>query len=239
MTSVAIMQPTYLPWMGYFGMIDSVDVFVFYDDVQFVQRSWQRRNKIKTANGWTWLTVPVIECFGQNINEVRVNNDINWSEKHWKSIVHSYKKAPYFEEFSPEFGEYYNSEHKMLLDVNLTFIKAVCRRLGIKTELILSSELGVDGSKTDRLINVLKKVGADRYISSPASGCYMENDKFFNNNIDLFWYEFSHPQYNQLYGEFIPYMSVIDLLFNEGAENSIDLIRSGKEGSLRRETSLL
>lgn len=213
-----IVQPIYLPWMGYFGLIDIADTFVFYDDVQFVKQSWQQRNKIKTQNGWIWLTVPVFQNFGQKINEVKINNNLNWRDKHWKSIKHHYSKAPLFEEYMSIFEEIYEKNWKYLVDLNVTLIKEITEILDLKTEFMFSSELNAKGTKTERLINILNKIGADEYVSGPAAKSYIEIERFKNEGISLYWYEFNHPNYPQLYGDFIPYLSVIDLLFNAGNE---------------------
>ena len=228
-----ILQPMYLPWMGYFGLIDVADVFVFYDDVQFVERSWQRRNKIKMPNGnWIWLTVPVIKKFGQKINEVRINNNINWSEKHWKSIRHAYSKAPHFKDYADIFENVYKRKWDYLVDLNVTIIKKISELLGLDdTKFIFSSKLNVEGKKTDRLINILNKIGADEYISGPTAKAYIEPEKFKKAGIKLYWFEFNHPVYPQLYGDFIPYLSVIDLLFNTG-DKAINYIKKGVRNSL-------
>ena len=234
MRTVAIMQPTYLPWIGYFGMIDMADVFIFYDDVQFVKQSWQQRNRIKTQDGWIWLVVPVFQNFGQRINKVKINNNQNWSKKHWKSIEYSYNKAPFFNEYIASFKEIYEREWEYLVDLNITLIKKMSEILGLDTKFVLSSELrGVDGAKTDRLINILKLTGADEYLTAPATKVYIEPEKFKGNDITLYWYEFKHPMYAQLYCDFVPYLSVIDLLFNMGGE-SIKLIREGEENAVKR-----
>jgi len=228
-----ILQPTYLPWIGYFGLIDLADVFVFYDDVQFVERSWQRRNKIKMPNGnWIWLSVPAIQKFGQKINEVKINNNTNWAEKHWKSIKYAYSKAPFFKDYAPIFEELYKKEWTYLSDLNITLIEKIVELLGLNaTKFIPSSELKVEGEKTARLISILNKTGADEYISGPAAKVYVEANKFKMEGITLYWYEFNHPIYPQLYGDFIPFMSVIDLLFNIG-ENAMSYIREGSKNAL-------
>ena len=228
-----ILQPTYLPWVGYFGLIDIADVFVFYDDVQFVERSWQRRNKIKMPNGnWIWLSVPVIQKFGQKINEITVNNNTKWAEKHRKSIKHAYSKAPFFKDYAPIFEELYKKEWTYLSDLNITLIKKITELSGLNdTKFIRSSELKVEGEKTDRLINLLTKIGADEYISGPAAKAYVEAEKFKKAGITLFWYEFNHPTYPQLYGDFIPYLSIIDLLLNTG-KDTMDYIRKGSKNAL-------
>ena len=173
-----ILQPMYLPWMGYFGMIDIADVFVFYDDVQFSNQSWQQRNRIKTNNGVVWLTVPVLKNFGQKINEVKINNSTNWRKKHLKTIKYSYSKAPYFKDYKDIFEEIYDKEWEYLCELDIHIIKTISEILGLKTKFILSSELNVEGKKTDRLINVLKKINATEYISGPSAKAYIEPEKF-------------------------------------------------------------
>jgi hypothetical protein len=228
-----ILQPMYLPWMGYFGMIDIADVFVFYDDIQFVERSWQRRNKIRTyTKNEVWLTVPVIKKFGQKINEVKINNSTNWREKHRKTIKYSYSKAPYFKDYKDIFEEIYDKEWEYLCELDIHIIKTISEILGLKTKFILSSELNVEGKKTDRLINVLKKINATEYISGPSAKAYIEPEKFKKEKISLCWFEFNHPTYSQIHGEFIPYLSVIDLLFNVG-EEAIKYIREGEKNAIK------
>ena len=232
--TIAVMQPTYLPWIGYFGMIDMADVFIFYDDVQFVKQSWQQRNRIKTQDGWIWLVVPVFQNFGQRINKVKINNNQNWSKKHWKSIQYNYSKAPFFNEYGGSFREIYEKEWEYLVDLNITLIKKISEILGLDTKFMLSSELrGVEGTKTDRLINILKLIGADEYVTGPGTKAYIEPEKFKRNDIMLYWYEFKHPSYKQLYGDFVPYLSVIDLLYNMGGE-SVQVIREGEENAVKR-----
>lgn len=230
----AIVQPMYLPWIGYFGMIDLADAFVFYDDVQFVERSWQRRNRIKMPSGkWIWLSVPIRSKFGQSINEVRINNDIAWAERHWSCIKHAYNRAPFFKEYETVFEEVYVRKWDYLVDLDIALIKTITKRLGISIgRLIRSSELGADGKKTTRLINVLEKIGANEYISGPSAMNYIERNGFGAANIRLYWYEFNHPKYDQLYGEFVPSLSSIDLLFNVGPR-SLEIIRKGSENALK------
>jgi hypothetical protein len=239
MCTIAVMQPTYLPWIGYFGMIDMADVFIFYDDVQFVKQSWQQRNRIKTQDGWIWLVVPVFQNFGQKINQVKINNNQNWPKKHWKSIQYNYSKAPFFNEYMAFIEEIYEKEWDYLADLNITLIKRISEFLGLDTEFMLSSELrGVEGTKTDRLINILKLIGADEYLTAPATKAYIEPEKFKGNDIMLYWYEFNHPTYKQLYGDFVPHLSVIDLLFNTGGE-SINVIREGEENAVKEHDSVI
>ena len=230
---VAISQPTYLPWMGYFGLMDAVDLFVFYDDTQFVKQSWQQRNRIKTSKGELWLTVPVVRQFGQEIKDVKIDNSTNWSKKHIRSIMYNYEKSPYYEEFYPIMEDLYNQKWQTLLELNLSIIKTLMDFTGINTETMLSSELNTTGTKTDRLVEMLDKIGATEYVSGPAARSYLDKEKLEENGFSLYWYEFEHPVYPQLYGEFIPYLSAIDLIFNTG-EGAAEIIRRGGKNAIKR-----
>lgn len=232
---VVITQPTYLPWMGYFGMMDVADTFLLYDDVQFERRSWQCRNKIKFAEEqWLWLSVPIVHQ-GQDIpiNKVEICNSTNWREKHWKSIYYAYHKAPYFGDYKKPLEEIYHSEWVSLCDLNTTIIQELAHLIGVNMpRIIKTSELeGVTGNKTDRLLSILTKIGADAYISSRGAENYLEPEKFKKHNIKLYWYQYHHPVYPQIGGDFMPYMSVIDLLFNTG-EKAMDYIRKGLEDTV-------
>ena len=224
-----IEQPTYLSWAGYYGMMDISDVFVFYDDVQFSRQSWQQRNKIKASNGnWMWLSIPVLQNFGQKIKEVKIDNATNWRKKHWESIYQSYHKAPYFKQYQDDIERIYRVEWEYLSDWNIFIILIVSGLLGIKmTNLVKSSELkGLVGNKTDRLLQVLGKIGADEYITSYGTKVYIESQKFKDRNIKLRWYEYKPLVYSQTRGEFFPYLSAIDLLLNTGSE-ALRYIREG------------
>ena len=229
----AILQPAYLPWSGYFGLIDLVDVFIYYDDVQFVKQSWQQRNKIKSQNSKIWLTVPIYRKFGQKINSVRINNSTNWINKHYKSIYHSYNKATYFEKYDKEISKIYDEDWEYLCDSDIYIIEELSKLMKLnKPTFIKSSDIeDIKGKKTDRLLNILDSLDIDEYISGPAARNYIEPLKFINTNIKLFWYEFNHPIYPQIGEDFSPYMSVIDLLFNTG-EESVNFIRKGCNDSL-------
>lgn len=222
-----IMQPTYISWMGYFDLIDQSDIFVFLDNVQFEKQSWQQRNKIKTHQGVIWLTVPVLQNLGQKINEVKVNNNSNWEEKHWKSIKYNYNKAPYFKRYFKFFEETYNTDWEYLVDLNIHVIKGACKQLNIKKDFIKSSNRNIKGRKTELLVGICKELNADTYLSPLGSAMYIEENNLFEREcIKLEYQHFERPIYKQLWGDFIPYMSVIDLLFNEG-DKSLDIIRSG------------
>jgi hypothetical protein len=221
--------------MGYFGMIDCADVFVFYDDVQFVERSWQRRNRVKLPNGKvTWLSVPVKSKFGQKINEVKISSSPDWKRKHWQTLKHAYGRAPSFREFETMFEEIYATTWEWLSDLNVTLTKRISERLGIRTtKFVSSSQLNISGQKTDRLIGVLKAIGANEYVSGPAANSYIEIEKFREERIELYWYEFDHPTYPQVHGEFLSHLSVVDLMFNVG-DKALGTIRAGGEKALKK-----
>lgn len=234
--------------MGYFGMIDQADVFVFYDDVQFSRDSWQQRNRVKIpeASGQTeWLTVPVVEDFGQDIRNVQIDQDREWQQEHLSTIRSAYgpesvpygtASATYFDDYIGIFEEVYEDSCKSLCDLNTRLIKTISEELGITTnvEFYLSSDFDISGSGTEKLIKTLQHINADGYISGPGAKDYLNVDEFIENGISLYWHEFDHPEYNQLYGDFVSHLSIIDALFNVGRETA-SLIRSGEENALVKE----
>lgn len=237
---IVITQPTYLSWIGYYGLIDLADIFVFYDDVQFERRSWQCRNKIINLNskeGYQWLTVPIIHNGQQEkINEVNINYGQNWQENHWKAICHSYCKTPYFKKYAEQIECIYNEKFNTISELNIYIIMQISKLIGVScNNFILSSDIkNVQGSKTDRLLSVIDNLNLDsekQYISSVKAKAYLEIEKFKNQGIDVYWFDYIHPQYNQMNTSFIPYLSILDLLFNEG-DNSLDIIRKNLIDSL-------
>jgi len=214
----AIHQPQYLPWLGYFDKIQRSDFFVLLDDVQYKKSEWQNRNKIKTHQGWQWLTVPVHYTFGQKINEVLINNNTNWCEKHYRTLVTNYSTAPYFNDYKDFFKEVYNKRWKYLCELNIYLIRNLATFLGIKTELVKSSELQVNEQKTDRLVHICKKLQANVYLSGDGAREYLDLSLFANEKIRVVFQDFKHPVYSQVKcdGNFQPNMSMIDLLFNCG-----------------------
>ncbi|MDI6839375.1 MAG: WbqC family protein [bacterium] len=217
----AIHQPQYLPWLGYFDKLLRSDFFVLLDDVQYKKNEWQNRNKISTSHGWQWLTVPVHYTFGQKINEVLINNKTNWGKKHLHSLVINYSGTPYFKDYRAFFEEVYSKKWEYLCELNIYLIKNLATFLGIQTELVKSSDLQVDGQKTDRLVNICKKLQADIYLSGEGAREYLDLSLFENEKIKVVFQNFNHPIYPQvkLDGNFQPNMSVIDLLFNYGKDS--------------------
>ena len=226
---VAIMQPTYLPWIGYFAMMDRVDQFVLLDNVQFEKRSWQQRNRIKTVNSIVWLTVPVVTKGKreQLIKDVLIEKSGCFQDKHIKSITLNYKKSLYFDIYSNDLFEILNKGHIKLPELTIELIKKIKVMLGITTKLICSSELDVDGTKAELIAGICEELNATEYLSSPGSEEYInESDSFLKRNIPVNYHRFNNIEYKQNWGEFVPYISVIDLLFNMGSD-SLNIIRKG------------
>jgi hypothetical protein len=217
---VAILQPNYIPWKGYFDIINMVDIFVIYDDVQYTLRDWRNRNKIKTKRGLQWLTIPTDGTQKKIIKDVKIVWDDRWNVKHWKSIVINYSKAQYFKEYKDYFEEIYlNLKDQYLWEVDLKFIELITKILGINTKIILSSDLDYDRNltKTERLITILKELNATNYLSGPSAKNYIDENLFKKENIELEWMDYSgYPEYPQLYPPFVHEVSIIDLIFNTG-----------------------
>jgi len=217
---VAIHQPNFLPWIGYFYKMYKSDIFVFLDNVQFSKNSYQNRVKIKTSQGAQWLTLPVFHKFGQLTKDVRINNNEKWKEKHLKTIELNYKKAPYFNQiYNLLVKVYTNNKWELMTDFNIELITAICNFLDIKTKTIRASSLNTSGSATELLIDIVKKVGGDIYLSGKGGMKYQDENRFKEENITLIYTNFKHPVYPQLWGEFIEGLSIIDLLFNCGEES--------------------
>ncbi len=229
------MQPTYMPWIGYFALIDSVDIFWFSDDIQFERRSWQKRNRIKVSSGNSvWLTVPIEHEYRIKINEVKIKNSIDWRHDHWQTIYFNYSNAQCFNDYANKIKELYQKEWENLCDMNIYFINVLASLLGIKMpRIIKTSDLkGIEGHKTDRILSILRKLDADEYASVPGSRSYIEVDKFKKFGINFYWFEYQHPAYPQRWGDFIPYLSALDLLFNTGRE-AINYIREGEKDAFK------
>jgi hypothetical protein len=227
--TVGILQPSYLPWLGFFEQLHQVDIFVYYDDVQFEKGSWRNRNRIKTPTGPQWLTVPVL-IKGQNfplIRDVRINQTERWGKKHIKSIEQNYRKAPYFDTYAPKLFAIMEKGQEFLLDLNLELLSLLAEGLGITTPTVLASELGVTGKKSERLLKILRSLGATTFYEGSSGKDYIDIRLFAENNINLIYQEYVHPIYTQLHGEFIPYLSIIDLVFNHGPASLEILLQGG------------
>lgn len=227
MKKVAIVQSNYIPWKGYFDLINSVNEFILYDDMQYTKRDWRNRNKIKTAKGLMWLTIPV-QVKGKYYQKIRetVITDQQWNKNHWQSIVHNYFKAKYFYEYKEIFEDLYLScQESHLSRINYHFLTGICKILGINTQISWSMNYKLIEGKTERLVDLCKQAGATEYISGPAAKTYIDEELFRREGIKLRYMDYSkYPEYNQLFPPFEHGVSIIDLIFNEG-ENATKFIQ--------------
>lgn len=225
------MQPSYLSWIGYFGLMDLVDEFVILDSVQFDRRSWQQRNQIKTPDGPAWLTVPVHSKGkrSQLIKDVEIDVDRNFVKSHIRSIEQNYANAPHFNAYAPALFELLQQGHELLSGLTIELIEWFRGCLGIETPMRRASKMSCDGAKDILLANICRELGADVYVSPAGSKPYLDGSPVFGEySIEIRYFDFAHPSYRQLHGEFVPYMSIIDLLFNVGDE-SLAVIRQGAQ----------
>jgi len=237
MSRVAIMQPTYLPWLGYFDMIDQADIFVFLDSVQLAKRTWQVRNRIKTANGELMLTIPIKKTKTRSetvICEAIIDDDTGWRDVHTKTIEFAYKKSLYFNDVFPFIRELIYAHTNFLSTFTTNIIQCIADRIGIKKRCLFSSRLHQTVARKDTLlVTACKATDCNEYLSAPGSAEYIEKEspggEFLKEGIDLFYHHYEHPAYNQINGSFLPYMGIIDLLFNQGFDHSLAVIRSGRK----------
>jgi hypothetical protein len=223
-----ILQPSYIPWRGYFHQIQKADVFIFYDDVQYDKHGWRNRNQIKTAQGKQWLTIPVHSkgvTEGVPIKDVRIDWSKPWAKNHLKALTFAYNKAPYFNDYLPLLESFYARRDECLADLTIESTIALSRELGITaTRFLRSSELpGIHGVKTERLVQILERVGAKHYISGPSARDYVKKETFDEAGITLEYMEYNYPEYPQLYPPFDPYVTILDLLFMTG-KNAINYL---------------
>ena len=227
MTIVAIHQPEYLPWLGFFKKMMSSELFVFLDDAQFRKKGWQNRNRIRTKNGTALLSIPVHAHSYPNINEITIDNNKNWSKRHKKSILYNYAGAPYFEEFKDFIELLFEKKFEYLTDLNTEIIKFIMNELEIKPRIVFSSELKISKKGSDRVLDICKTVGADSYITVTVwAQSKLRTEEFKKSNIHVEFQKFRHPIYRQFYGKFIPEMSIIDLLFNEGKDGAKEILQN-------------
>jgi hypothetical protein len=215
---VAILQSNYIPWKGYFDLINSVDEFVLYDSAQFTKNDWRNRNRIKSSGGLLWLSIPVRHRFGQLIQDT-VICDPTWGRTHWRSLSQAYAKAPHFKIYKDVFEELYSrcGAESKLSNINYQFIKNVCAILGIKTTITWSRDYRMADGQTERLVDLCSQLGADEYLSGPAARDYIEPELFARANIKLVYADYSgYPEYPQIYPPFEHRVSILDLIFNTG-----------------------
>jgi len=218
-----VLQPSYIPWRGYFHQIYKADLFIFYDDVQYDRHGWRNRNRIKTAAGAKWLTIPLQSTGGRiketSICEMRMASETAWARKHFETIRHNYAKAPYFTRYRPMLDRWYTNPPVSLAEFTIDTTVELARELGIAgTKFLRSSSLASEGAKTDRLLAILKSVGATHYISGPAAKAYLDVEALQVTGISVEWMSYDYPEYAQLYPPFDPQLSALDVLLNTGPE---------------------
>ena len=223
-------QPLFIPWIGYFDKISKTDLFVIVDNVQFTTAGWIRRNTIKGSSGPQKIIVPVKEKkhLGQNIRDVLIDSDgnSNWREKHIRTFAFCYGKAPYFNEVMTFLERTYSRGWKNICQFNIELIHAVCEYLEITTKVIISSENNIQGGKTDLIVDICEKTGADTFmLGMGGSAAYADREFIASKGISVIMQQFRHPEYPQLFGDFVPNLSILDLLFNMGP-GSRDIVRS-------------
>ena len=218
---ISIVQSNYVPWKGFFDLIGQCDEYVIFDSVQYVKRHWHNRNRIKTANGIEWLTIPVVSKgrFEQPIDQVEIEKP--WADKHWRALELAYKHAPFFQHYAPTIKGWYELADKKILltDVNAVFLSGVCGMLGLKTRITRDTAYPAEGVKTERLLGILRAAGADRYLSGPSAQAYLDESAFKAAGVTPEWMDYQgYPEYPQLHGGFEHAVSVLDLLFNTGPD---------------------
>jgi len=213
---VTIHQPDFLPWLGFFDRWKQSDLFIILDDVQFIRRGWQHRDKIKTAQGIKWLSVSVKKK-GNYLSQLRyieLNNNINWKRQHIELIQRAYGKSKNFLNIFKNLKQIYLKNHILLIDLNMDLLKYCAQELSIKKPFIFSSTLNIKSVGTQRLVELVNAVGGDKYLTGTGAKEYLEENLFQNKNIKVLWQKFEHPIYNQMYGTFEKKLSIIDYLFN-------------------------
>jgi len=219
---IAIMQPNYLPWLGYFEMMYHCDTFVVLDDVQYNKKFWRNRNRIRVKDGAMWLTVPVLtkNKFKQSINEVQINHAVRWQDKHIRSLWLNYHRSPYFHKYYCHLEDILTKNNwNYLLDLDMAMLRLLAGTLNINTPLVTASSLSLEQRGEEKIIAICEKLGAQQLYDTYNSRNFIDIDTFGKRGIEVIFQQYRYPQYPQQYKPFLPYMSVIDLLFNCGDES--------------------
>lgn len=229
---IVILQPGYLPWLGFFDLMYKADTFVILDDVQYTVRDWRSRNRIKTPEGVMWLTVPVQGkgLRGKLIKDVEVDNTQQWQKKHLRSMESFYGKAEHFKEVIELINDIYRKNYTFLIDVDMDFILRAKEFLSLESKIVLSSEIPSTGKRDEKLLSICKHLNATHYLTGNAAKAYLRESIFKVKGITVEWHDYHLPYYNQLWlkkAGFISHLSIIDLLFNHGAD-SLSVLTSKK-----------
>lgn len=226
---VVVLQPGYLPWLGFFDQMRRADVFVYYDDVQYDTHGWRNRNRIKTQHGPIWLTVPVRHSGldKPRIIDVTIDARTKWAKKHVATVRQAYAAAPFAKQYLPALEETLMRPWERLVDLDIAVTGLIAGWLSLERRIERASELGIGGGQTERLVNICRRFGATRYLSGSAARDYLDVSLFDQNGIVVEWQDYVHPVYPQLHGEFVPYMSAIDVVFNCG-ERASEIVAAGR-----------
>ncbi len=228
--TAVIHQPDFLPHLGFFDRLLRADVFVLLDNAQYVDstsRSWTHRDKIKTPKGARWISLSVKRAPRDTpICEIELSNDVDWRANNINLLRENYRKSPYFAEIFPEIEKLYALPCVKLSDFNRASIELLNRLFDIRIEMVTATSLSPKGKSNELLVDILKKVGADRYLSGPGARAYFRPEPFAAAGIEVLWQDFRHPVYSQLHGDFVPYLSSIDLLLNCGIDLSRKILRN-------------
>lgn len=232
MTKLVVLQPSFLPWLGYFDQYHWADTFVLYDDTQFDKNGWRNRNRILTANGVSWLTVPVrTKGLNKPLNtEVPIDSGKNWQKKILATVEQSYSKTPYFSTHFPTLKTTLNRPYELLIDLNLATLRWALEVLGLEWKVQRSSELNVTGRSSQRLVALCEKFHGTDYLTGDAARDYLDVDLFEKANVNVHWHNYQHPSYDQGTDQFIPYLSIVDLIFREGPD-SLTILSQSKDRS--------
>jgi hypothetical protein len=223
-------QPVYLPWLGLFHKIALADTFVSFDDVQYLPKDWNNRNRIKTPSGPIWLTVPVLRkgYLEKPIRAIEINNAEPWRRKHWRSLLANYAKAPFFDDYAGFFEDVYLRDWQYLANLNDFMLDWFLRTLGIDVAFLKASNFPFHGAKSTLVLDMCKQLGADGYIFGALGRDYADVDAFQAAGVTASFQDYRHPSYPQLHGDFIPYLSIVDLIFNCG-RNSLGILMRGQD----------
>ena len=217
-TTLVVLQPGYLPWLGFFDQLRRADMFVYYDDVQYDKHGWRNRNRIKTQNGPLWLTVPVRHAGRGTLKILEVEIDMRtpWARKHVASIRQAYARAPFLQRYLPALEELLQRRWERLVDLDVACADLMAEWFGLRRPVERSSALGIGGDRSERLINICRRLGASRYLSGDAARSYLDLPLFERHGIGVQWQQYVHPVYPQLHGGFVSHLSALDLLLNCG-----------------------
>ena len=217
---IAVHQPQYLPWLGYFDKMRIADAFCYLDNVQYKKNEWQNRNRIKTARDWQWVTVPVHYRFPEKINTVKINNAEKWRKKHLQALITNYSRAPFFQEYFPVIEQAISKDWEQIAELNIFLTEKVRELLNLdRKPAVRASELRLREDPTERLIDICRELGGDTYLSGRDGVKYMQLERFAQSGIEVIIQDFNHPVYPQQFNAFQSHLSIVDLLFNCGPES--------------------